>query len=113
MHFHREWHASSEGRGKRFFNDEITGDRDLDFQQIVQMIAALQSVPSVEARPEFVQELRARLVAEVEAAALVQAHDDVQALIARQGDSKPVSAEQLGRLQEVPQGFRAAVVSPD
>jgi hypothetical protein len=77
MHFHREWHASLEGRGKRLFNDEINGGRDLDFQQIVQMIAALRSVPSVEARPEFVQELRTRLVTEVEAAGLVQANDDV------------------------------------
>jgi len=76
MHFHREWHASLEGRGKRLFNDEINGGRDLDFQQIAQMIAALRSVPSVEARPAFVQELRARLVTEVEAAGLVQANDD-------------------------------------
>ncbi len=30
LHFHQEWHASLEGRGKRLFNDEINGGRDLD-----------------------------------------------------------------------------------
>lgn len=76
-HFHREWHASLEDRGKRFFNDETSVERGLDFRQILQMIAALRSVSTVEARPEYVKELRIRLMAEAKAGTLVPATDDM------------------------------------
>lgn len=47
-------------------DDALDGNRNLDLQRIVQMIAALRSVPRVESRPAFVQLLRARLMAEAE-----------------------------------------------
>lgn len=47
-------------------DDALDGNRNLDLQQIVQMIAELRSVPRVESRPAFAQLLRARLMAEAE-----------------------------------------------
>lgn len=47
-------------------DDTLDGDRNLDLQRIVQLVGELRAVPTVESRPEFVQLLRARLMAEAE-----------------------------------------------
>lgn len=63
MAFHREWHAAREGRGRQFW--ETGPDPSLD--QLARVIAALEALPPVSARPEFVSGLRARLLAEATA----------------------------------------------
>lgn len=63
MAFHREWHASQEGRGRHFW--ETVREPSLD--QLARVIAALEAVRPVSARPEFVADLRARLMAAITA----------------------------------------------
>jgi hypothetical protein len=61
MHFHALWHESQAGRTTGFFREP---DVDPEVARILQVVAALRALPPVTARPEFVRELRARLVNE-------------------------------------------------
>lgn len=61
MHFHALWHESQAGRSTRFFCEP---DVDPEVARILQVVAALRALPPVTARPEFVRELRERLVDE-------------------------------------------------
>lgn len=63
MAFHREWHATQEGRGRQFW--ETVRDPSLD--QLARVVAVLEAVRPVSARPEFVADLRARLMEEATA----------------------------------------------
>jgi hypothetical protein len=63
MAFHREWHATQEERGRHFW--ETVRDPSLD--QLACVVAALEAVRPVSARPKFVADLRARLMAEATA----------------------------------------------
>jgi len=58
--FHREWHATQEGRGRQYW--ETVPDPSLG--QLARVVAALEAVRPVAARPEFVADLRARLMAD-------------------------------------------------
>lgn len=60
MAFHREWHAMQEGRGRHLW--ETVPDPSLD--HLARAIAVLEAVQPVSARPEFVADLRARLMAD-------------------------------------------------
>lgn len=66
MAFHREWHATEDGRGRQFWRTV----RDPSLDQLVRVIAVLEAVPKVSARPEFVADLRARLMADATATVL-------------------------------------------
>lgn len=57
MVFHRDWHASQDGRGRQFWEAPV----DPPVQQMLELVAALQALPRVRARPAFVAGLRARL----------------------------------------------------
>lgn len=61
MAFHLDWHAASDGLGTRFFGE---ADEAPTLGQLLRVIAALNAAPSVSARPEFVADLRERLLAE-------------------------------------------------
>ena len=63
MAFHREWHAMQEGRGRQFW--ETVPDPSLD--HLARVIAVLEAVRPISARPEFVADLRARLMADATA----------------------------------------------
>jgi hypothetical protein len=63
MGFHRDWHDAQAGRGTRFFA-EATDTDEPSLEQVLTVIAALRAVPMVSARPEFVADLRERLVTE-------------------------------------------------
>lgn len=56
--FHREWHATQEGRGRQFW--ETVGHPS---PELARVVAVLEAVQPVSARPEFVAHLRARLMA--------------------------------------------------
>src|SRR5688500_16286514 len=58
MAFHCEWHATQQGRGRQYW--EAAPEPSLD--QLARVIAALEAVQPVSARPEFVADLRARLL---------------------------------------------------
>jgi len=58
--FHREWHATQDGRGRQYW--EPVPDPSLG--QLARVVVALEAVRPVAARPEFVADLRARLMAE-------------------------------------------------
>lgn len=60
MGFHRDWHATQMGGGREFL--ETTSAPSVD--QMLKLVAALKALPPVVARPEYVADLRARLVAE-------------------------------------------------
>ena len=66
MVFHREWHAAENGQGRRFWKTV----RNPSLDQHVRVIAALEAVPKVSARPAFVTKLRAQLVADAAASIL-------------------------------------------
>ena len=57
---HVGWHRAQEGAGTRFF--ELAAD-DPSLDQLWRVMAALKSASMETARPEFVAELRARLIA--------------------------------------------------
>lgn len=59
MAFHREWHATQQGRGKQFWESVPDPSRE----QLGRVIAALEAARPISARPEFVADLRARLMA--------------------------------------------------
>lgn len=59
MAFHREWHATQQGRGKQFWETVP----DPSPYHLNRVIAALEAVRPISARPEFVADLRARLIA--------------------------------------------------
>lgn len=59
-HFHKLWHDNQTGLSTRFFGDQ---DVDPPVSRLLQVAAALRAVPSVTARPEFVRDLRGRLMA--------------------------------------------------
>lgn len=61
--FHREWHATQAGRGRQYW--ETVPDPSLD--HLARVIAALKAMPPVSARPDFVADLRARLIADATA----------------------------------------------
>jgi hypothetical protein len=63
MAFHREWHANQQGRGKQFWETVPDPSRE----QLDRVIAVLEAVPPISARPEFVADLRARLMADAAA----------------------------------------------
>jgi len=57
--FHKLWHQSQTGQSGEFFGDQ---DVDPEVTQMLQVVAALRSVPPVTARTEFVRDLRERLM---------------------------------------------------
>lgn len=59
MTFHLEWHAANDGHGTQFFEESADEQPSLD--QRLSVIAALNAVPKISARPEFVADLRERL----------------------------------------------------
>ena len=59
MTFHSEWHATNDGHGTQFF--KAAADEPPSLAQLLSVIAALNAVPKVSARPEFVAHLRERL----------------------------------------------------
>jgi len=59
MAFHREWHATQQGRGRQFWETVPDPPRE----QLDRVIELLEAVRPISARPEFVAELRARLMA--------------------------------------------------
>lgn len=61
MELHVDWHRAQEGGGTRFF--ELAADEP-SLDQLVRIVAALKAMSIDPACPEFVAELRARLVAE-------------------------------------------------
>jgi hypothetical protein len=61
--FHREWHATQAGHGRQYW--EPLPDPSLD--HLTRVIAALKALRPVSARPEFVADLRARLIADATA----------------------------------------------
>ncbi|RHW22772.1 hypothetical protein D0Z08_31160 [Nocardioides immobilis] len=60
MAFHREWHATQQGRGRPFWETVPDPSRD----QLDRVIAVFEAVRPISARPEFVADLRARLMAD-------------------------------------------------
>lgn len=76
MAFHREWHASAEGAGRRTFADPEPLEQHL--AEAAWALSSLRSMPEASPRPEFVEDLRARLVAAAHARG------------ARQGGLRPV-----------------------
>lgn len=60
-HFHRLWHKSQMGRSTPFFGDQDVGP---EVAQVLRVVAALRAMPPVTAAPEFVRDLRERLMAE-------------------------------------------------
>jgi hypothetical protein len=60
MVFHRDWHAHLEGRGQRFW--EMSSLAPASETRHVRTVPAIS--PPVTARPEFVSDLRSRLMAE-------------------------------------------------
>lgn len=57
--FHKLWHQSQTGRSAQFFEDQ---NMDPEVAQMLQVVAALRSVPPVTARTKFVKDLRERLI---------------------------------------------------
>jgi hypothetical protein len=57
--FHKLWHQSQTGRSAQFFEDQYV---DPAVAQMLQVVAALRSVPPVTARTKFVKDLRERLI---------------------------------------------------
>lgn len=64
MALHRDWHATQDGRGTRFF--EVAADEPW-WDQLLTVVAGLWAEPAASARPEFVAGLRDRLMAEARA----------------------------------------------
>lgn len=60
MGFHRDWHASGAGRGRQFWSPADFESRD----QTARGRPSSKSFEWVAARPEFVSDLRARLMME-------------------------------------------------
>ncbi|GAB3769872.1 hypothetical protein GCM10027600_25260 [Nocardioides ginsengisegetis] len=60
MRFHRVWHETQADGSTRFFDQDVNPD----IAQVLEAVAALRAVPPVSARAEFVEDLRARLMAE-------------------------------------------------
>lgn len=60
MRFHRDWHTTQGERGRQFW--EAPSEPSLN--QLMRLVAVLTALPPVAARPDFVAELRVRLMAE-------------------------------------------------